>query len=90
MKKALSALAAAALVVVAPALLARNASAKTSLIEHKKHHAHVAQPHHMQAGRSNQSYPAAFGYAPGAATDMDKDVERSRQAGGGGGGGGGM
>ena len=90
MKKTIIALS-AALAIAAPAVLARDAAAKTSALHHtasNKHRSRVAQPHQMQAGGSKQSYPGAFGYAPGAPAAVDKDVERSRQAGGGGGGGG--
>jgi hypothetical protein len=89
-KKTIIALSAAAL-VVAPAL-ARDAAGKTSGLHHavsKKHRSGVALRHEMQAGGAKTSYPGTFGYAPGAPGGIDRDLERSRQAGGGGGGGGG-
>jgi hypothetical protein len=92
-KKIIITLSAAALVVVAPAM-ARDAAGKTPSLHHaalKRHHTGLVRPHEMQAGGFRNGYPSAFGYAPagpGAPAAVDKDIERSRQAGGGGGGGG--
>ena len=84
---------AAAMIAVAPAVLAQNVSTKTPDQHHKvfKKRPQVVSgyvPRHaVHANSVKMGYPAAFGYArnpPG-----DYNAEGGRQAGGGGGGGGG-
>jgi hypothetical protein len=95
MKKTIIVLSAAALVCVATAV-AQGAAGKTPGVQHHvsgKHPPGVlrhAPPREMQAVHSKMGYPATFGYAPGAPSSVDRDLEASRQAGGGGGGGAGM
>ena len=96
MKKTILVLSAAALACVATAVLAQGAPRKTPGVQHHvsgKHHRGAFRhtpPREMQAAHAKKDYPATFGYAPGAPSNVDRDLEASRQAGGGGGGGGGM
>ena len=95
MEKTFIVLSAAALVCVATPV-AQGAAGKTPGVQHQvsgKHHPGVfrhAPPREIQAAHAKKGYPATFGYAPGAPSGVDRDLEASRQAGGGGGGGGGM
>ena len=91
--KIIIALSAAALVAVAPAVLARDVSSKTPDQHHKvfTKRAQVVSggvPRHAVHAKSvKMGYPGAFGYA--SSEPKDYNVEGGRQAGGGGGGGGG-
>jgi len=91
--KIIIALSAAALVAVAPAVLARDVSSKTPDQHHKvfKKRAQIVSggvPLHAVHPKSvKMGNPGAFGYAP--SEPKDYNVEGGRQAGGGGGGGGG-
>ncbi len=95
MKKTIIVLSVAALIAAAPAALAQGVPGK-ALGQHrmisKKHHPSVSGSvplREMQTVGSNKGYPGAYGYAVGAPSRSDRDLEASRQAGGGGGGGGG-
>jgi hypothetical protein len=91
-KTTIIALSAAALIAVAPAVLAQSVPGKAPGPQHmvsKKHHARVAgdaRLREMQARGAGKGYPGAFGYAPGEPSSyLDRDLEVSgRQAGGGG------
>jgi hypothetical protein len=76
-KTTIIALSAAALIAVAPAVLARGVPGKTPGLQHKvskKHHLGVsgyAPLREMQAKGSKKGYPGAFGYAPGESTGLN-------------------
>ena len=91
--KTIIALSAAALIAVAPAVLAQNVSTKTPDQHHKvfKKRPQVVSSHvpryTVHAKSVQMGYPAAFSYARSPPGDYNS--EGGRQAGGGGGGGGG-
>jgi hypothetical protein len=90
MRTTIVALCAAALIAVAPAVLAQQISSKTPGQQHKvlKKRPHVVGYvpwHTVHAQGAKIGYPGAFGYAP--SQPKDYTIENSRQAGGGGGGG---
>ena len=90
MKATIIAVSVAALIAVAPGVLAKNVSSKTrdASGQHRRVVSVHVPRHAMHAKGLKTGYPNAFGYAPGQ--PEDHALESSRLAGGGGGGGGGM
>jgi hypothetical protein len=97
MKTTMSALSAAAALIVAASVASAQSvpPGKRPGLQHK-----VSRTHHpstsgyaperaIHANGFRKGNPGAFGYAPLEPSRVDRDLEMSRQAGGGGGGGGG-